>query len=154
MTTTAKTPSLTDNPLLQRTEAGLPRFDAIEAQHVEPAIHELLAQAKAALDTVVAPAFKADWTALAATLDVATERLGLAWGAVSHLKSVAETPELRAAYNAVLPAVTEFWTQLGANQDLYAKYKAINANELNTEQSQALRNTLRSFALGRRRPAR
>lgn len=147
-TNTATTSTLTNNPLLQRTADGLPLFDVIEAQHVEPAIIELLAQAKAALDTVVAPAFQPNWGALACTLDVATERLGLAWGAVSHLKSVAETPELRAAYNAVLPAVTEFWTQLGANEDLYAKYKAIDANDLNREQQQALRNTLRSFVLG------
>ena len=136
------------NPLLSLTSTGLPLFDSIQASHVQAAITQLLAQTKAALDVVTAPEFKPTWSALASTLDVQTERLAMAWGAVSHLKSVTETPELRAAYNAVLPAVTEFWTQLGANQDLYAKYKSLNAADLNAEQQQALRNTLRSFVMG------
>jgi oligopeptidase A len=138
----------TDNPLLHLNAQGLVQFDRIQAQHVQPGITELLAQAQAALDTVVAPSFKPSWQALAATLDVATERLGMAWGAVSHLKNVMETPELRAAYNTMLPAVTEFWTQLGANEHLYQQYKSLDASALNPEQQQALRNTLRSFALG------
>jgi oligopeptidase A len=53
-----------------------------------------------------------------------------AWGAVSHLNSVMPTrPELRAAYNAALPRVTEFWTRLGADERLYAKYKAIDPEQ-------------------------
>ena len=136
------------NPLLGVSPQGLPLFDQIQAVHVESAIAELLAQAQTALDTVTAPGFAPTWATLASTLDVATERLGMAWGAISHLKSVAETPELRVAYNAMLPVVTEFWTNLGANEDLYAKYKALDATRLNNEQQQALSNTLRSFVLG------
>ena len=67
----------------------------------------------------------ADYDALSAVLDVATERLGRAWGAVGHLNAVADTPELRAAYNANLPKITEFYTRLGADERLYAKYKAV-----------------------------
>jgi oligopeptidase A len=78
---------------------------------------------------------------------VATERLGRAWGTVSHLNSVADSPELRAAYNAALPRVTEFWTRLGADERLYAKYKAINAATLNPEQRQAHKNAIRNFVL-------
>lgn len=72
----------------------------------------LLAQANAALEAVTQADFPAQWSAIARELDVATEKLGVAWGAVSHLKSVADTPELRAAYNAALPQITEFWTWL------------------------------------------
>jgi oligopeptidase A len=61
---------------------------------------------------------------------------------------VADTPELRAAYNAALPKVTEFWTRLGADERLYAKYKAIDAGSLNAEQQQALKNAKRNFVLG------
>jgi oligopeptidase A len=61
---------------------------------------------------------------------------------------VADTPELRAAYNAALPRVTEFWTRLGSDERLYAKYKAIDAASLNTEQTQARKNALRGFVLG------
>ncbi|MEO7938958.1 MAG: M3 family metallopeptidase, partial [Burkholderiaceae bacterium] len=97
---------------------------------------------------VTAPDFPADWTAIAAQLDVATERLGSAWGAVSHLKSVADTPALRAAYNASLPQVTEFWTRVGSDERLYAKYKAIPVASLNAEQRQAHAHALRDFVLG------
>ena len=134
------------NPLLH--PSGLPLFDRIAPEHVAPAMDALLADAEKALEAVTAADFPADWKAIALTLDVATERLGLAWGAVSHLNSVADTPELRAAYNAALPRVTEFWTRLGSDERLYAKYKAIDAAQLNAEQKQARTNALRAFVLG------
>ena len=134
------------NPLL--TPTTLPLFDKILPEHVAPAVDTLLAQANSALETVTAPDFPAQWEAIAKVLDVATEKLGMAWGAVSHLNSVADTPELRAAYNAALPVVTEFWTRLGADERLYAKYKAIDVQTLNTEQRQAHKNALRNFVLG------
>ncbi len=135
-----------NNPLLDTT--GLPLFDRIAPEHVAPAMDVLLAQAEQALSTVTASDFPAQWSAIAASLDVATEKLGCAWGAVSHLNSVADTPELRAAYNAALPRVTEFWTRLGSDDKLYAKYKSIDAASLNPEQQQAHRNALRNFVLG------
>ncbi len=134
------------NPLLASHD--LPPFDQITPPDVGPAVDALLAQAEEALSEVTAPAFLADWDAIATRLDVATERLGRAWGAVSHLNSVADTPELRAAYNAALPKVTEFWTRLGADEQLYAKYKQIDPAVLNAEQRKALDNALRDFVLG------
>ena len=108
----------------------------------------LLAQAQAALDQVTTPDFPAQWKELARVLDVATERLGRAWGVISHLNAVADSPELRAAYNAVLPKVTEFWTRLGSDESLYAKYKAMNVAALNAEQQKAHQNAMRNFVLG------
>ncbi len=134
------------NPLLDFTD--LPLFDRIRAEHVAPAVDTLLAECEKALETVAAPAFPADWQALAATLDTATEKLGRAWGAVSHLNGVADTPELRAAYNEALPRVTEFWTRLGSDERLYAKYKGIDPTSLNPAQRQAHRNAIRNFVLG------
>jgi oligopeptidase A len=134
------------NPLLDFSD--LPRFDQIRPEHVAPAMDDLLASAESALATVTAPDFPANWTSIATVLDVATERLGRAWGAVAHLNSVADTPELRAAFNAVLPKVTEFWTRLGADERLFAKYKSIDPSQLNHEQRQAHRNALRNFVLG------
>jgi oligopeptidase A len=135
-----------NNPLLNT--SGLPMFDQIAPDHVAPAMDVLLAEADAALTRVTADDFPADWKAIAKVLDVATERLGRSWGAVSHLNSVADTPELRAAYNAALPRVTEFWTRLGSSEALYAKYKAIDKASLNAEQRQAHSNALRGFVLG------
>ena len=135
-----------NNPLLSFDD--LPQFDQIGPEHVAPAIEQLLTQANAQLESVTAPGFAPGWHAIAAVLDVATERLSRAWGAVSHLNSVADTPELRAAFNAALPKVTEFYTRLGADERLYAKYKAIAPESLNPEQRQAHKNALRNFVLG------
>ena len=134
------------NPLLDFTD--LPLFDQVRPEHVGPAIDQLLAESEAALTAAVAPDLPADWTTLSRTLDVATEKLGRAWGVVGHLNAVMDTPELRAAYNAALPKVTEFWTRLGSDERLYAKYKAIDAATLNAEQRQAQKNALRGFVLG------
>ncbi len=135
-----------NNPLLDFTD--LPQFAIITPAHVAPAVEVLLKEANAALEKVTAADFPADWKAMSAALDVPTEKLGRAWGAVSHLNSVADSPELRAAYNASLPVVTEFWTRLGSDERLYAKYKAMDVSRLNTEQAKAHSNAMRGFQLG------
>ncbi|NDD13698.1 MAG: oligopeptidase A, partial [Betaproteobacteria bacterium] len=137
---------LQSNPLLDFSD--LPLFDQIRPEHVQPAVDTLLDLANQALERVTQPSFAADWTSMSSELDVHTERLGRAWGAVSHLNSVADTPELRAAFNEALPKITEFWTRLGSEERLFAKYKALRTEALNPEQQQALRNALRSFVLG------
>jgi oligopeptidase A len=137
------------NPLLQFDT--LPDFGAIRPEHVSPAIDELLAQAEAALERAVSADVPAEYSAISAVLDVATERLGRAWGTVSHLNSVADTPELRAAFNANLPKVTAFHTKLGADERLYRKYKAVAADAtaatLTPARRKALSNALRDFVL-------
>ena len=137
------------NPLLNID--GLPAFDAIGPEHVAPAIDILLAQAGAALERAVGPEVAVDYDAMSAVLDVATERLGRAWGAVSHLNAVADTPALRAAYVDNLPKVTEFHTRLGADERLYAKTQAVaastSASALSPARRKALDNALRDFVL-------
>ena len=137
------------NPLLDTSD--LPRFAEIRPEHVTPAVDELLKAAYEALERAVGDEVPADYDALSAVLDVATERLGRAWGAVSHLNAVADTPELRAAYNENLPKVTEFYTRLGADERLYAKYKAIasgpGAAALRPARRRALANAIRDFVL-------
>lgn len=135
----------TSNPLLDF--SGTPHFDRIQPGHVSPAVDALLAEAQNSLKKVTDSDFPADWSAISGVLDVATEKLGRAWSAVSHLNGVADTPELRAAYNAALPTITEFYTRLGADEALYAKYKAIDVSTLNAEQLQAHKNAMRNFVL-------
>ena len=134
------------NPLLDFSD--LPLFDQIKPEHVGPAVEVLLADANAALQKVTAPGFVNVWNEISRHLDVSTERLGRSWGAVSHLKSVMDSPELRAAYNDKLPHITEFFTQLGADERLYSKYKSIDVATLNPEQKQAQKNSIRNFVLG------
>jgi oligopeptidase A len=138
-----------DNPLLA-TDA-LPRFDAIRPEHVTPAIDVLLGAANQALEAAVGDVTPPDYEALSKVLSVPLERLGVAWGSVGHLKSVMDTPELRAAFNENLPRITEFYTRLGADERLYAKYKAIAAGATATTLSPArkasLEHSLRDFVL-------
>ncbi len=134
------------NPLLDFSD--LPLFDRIQPAHVASAVDLLLADADQALETVTAPEFPADWLAISKVLDVSSERFGRSWGAVGHLNAVVDTPELRAAYNEAMPRVTAFWTRLGSDERLYAKYKAIDPSTLNPEQRQAHKNAVRNFVLG------
>ncbi|MBM3388579.1 MAG: M3 family metallopeptidase [Betaproteobacteria bacterium] len=143
------TDSSAKNPILGAPD--LPLFDQIAAHHVEPALDALLQQAQAALEAAVASSTPDTYDAVSAVLDVANERLGRAWGAVNHLNAVADTPELRTAYNACLPKVTEFHTRMGADERLFAKYKAIakapQAAQLNPARRTVLQHALRDFVL-------
>ena len=141
---------LPDNPLLDRSE--LPAFDRIRAEHVAPALDVLLGEADAALERAVGPEVPPDYQALSAVLDVAVERLNRAWGHVRHLQAVADNPALRAAQAEQQQRVVEFTTRLGADERLYAKYKAVAASpqaaQLNTARRKALDDALRDFRLG------
>jgi oligopeptidase A len=141
---------MTPNPLLQTSE--LPPFDAIRPEHVTPALDTLLAAADAALEQAVGPEVPADYEAMARVLDMAVERLNTAWGHVSFLQSVADTPELRAAHAQNMPRIVDFHTRLGADGRLFTKYKAIAASpaaqDLSLARRKALQDALRDFVLG------
>ncbi|MEW6688161.1 MAG: M3 family metallopeptidase [Pseudomonadota bacterium] len=136
-----------DNPLLDF--SGLPRFAAIRPEHVAPAIERLLAEARAARDrTNAAPP---TWEAFVAPLEDANERLARAWGQVAHLHAVLDSPPLREAYNAALPKVTQYWTELGQDTLRFEKYKALAASPEHARLSGARRklveDALRDFRL-------
>ena len=135
------------NPLLH--DEGLPRFDEIRPAHVAPAVDELLRLADAALELAVGEGTPIDYEAMSAVLDVATERLGRAWSAVSHLNAVADTPELRAAYAAQLPAITDFRTRLSSDERLFARYRALHgqSQDMPAARRQALAHAVRDFVL-------
>ena len=141
-------PAMT-NPLLDF--FGLPRFDAIRAEHVAPAIDELLSEAEAAVERAGAVA-PVTWDRFITPLEDATERLGRAWGQVTHLQSVMNTPELREAYNAALPRVTGFFSALAQDQALYAQYRALadapEFQDYDAARRKAVENALRDFRLG------
>ncbi len=139
--------ALPNNPLLDF--AGLPRYADIRHEHITPAVDLLLAEARAA----VARAEQAppDWEQFVAPLEDATERLGRAWGQVSHLHAVLDSAELRAAYNENLPKLTQFWTELGHNEALFAKYRALRESPafaaLTPARQRIVDNAVRDFRL-------
>jgi oligopeptidase A len=137
-----------NNPLLDF--SGLPRFADIRPQHVTPAIELLLSDARSTVGAAenAAPS----WEAFIAPLEDANERLGRAWGQVAHLHAVMDSPELREVYNANLPQVTKYWTELGHNLRLFEKYKALRDSaefaSLTQARKKIVENAIRDFRLG------
>jgi len=135
------------NPLLEQT--GLPAFSQIRPEHVEPAIDQLLAenrrQIAELLDTVQQPT----WQNLVEPIEEWEDRLSRVWSPVSHLNSVMNSDALRAAYNACLPKLSDYSTEMGHNARLFAAYKAVaeNAEGLDAGQRKVLDNALRDFHL-------
>ena len=138
------------NPLLDFSD--LPRFDAIRAEHVSPAIDALLNEARTVVKRLEKPMPQVTWDNFVQALEDASEKLGRAWGVVGHLNSVVNTPELRAAYNENQPKVTEFWTSLSQNLALFEKYRALKASPeytaLSSARKKIIENALRDFRLG------
>src|SRR4051794_31619033 len=98
------------NPLL-RMEFRVP-FDRIRAEHVEPAVKHLLAEARVRVDAIAAGQQPRTYENTLLGLDCSTEPLEYAMAIVKHLESVATYPELRAAYNAVQPEVSAFYSSI------------------------------------------
>src|SRR5688572_301822 len=142
-------PELTGlNPLLDF--SGLPQFERIKPEHVAPAIEQLLADGRAT--TAAALSAKPTWDDFVGPLEDANERIARAWGQVAHLHAVMDNPPLREAYNANLPKVTQYWTELGQNQALFEKYKALHESSefsaLSAARKKIIENALRDFRLG------
>ncbi len=137
------------NPLLDF--SGLPRFGELSPSHVSPAVDQLLSETRAIVAEVCEDGVPASWTKFIAPLEDSTERLARAWGQVEHLHAVLDSPELRAAYNENLPKVTQFWTELGQNQRLFDKYKALKVSAefpaLSPARRKLIDNALRDFRL-------
>ncbi|WP_434779225.1 M3 family metallopeptidase [Neisseria sp. Ec49-e6-T10] len=139
---------MTANALLNL--QNLPQFDQISADQIEPTITQLLTQAKNTLQTIKASTHPT-WLNTVEPLTDLTEQIGRVWGVIGHLHSVVNTPELRDAYNKMLPEVTQFFTELGQDLMLFDKFKQIKNSEefqnLTQEQKQKLKNDLRDFTL-------
>ncbi|MBC7802980.1 MAG: M3 family metallopeptidase, partial [Candidatus Parcubacteria bacterium] len=136
------------NPLLDF--SGLPRFAHIMPEHVTPAMDQLLVEARAAMRN--AEQAPATWDEFVRPLEDATERLSRSWGQVEHLHAVLDSPALREAYNASLPRITQFWTELGQNPQLFDKYRLLKNSPVFAAFPPARRklveNALRDFRLG------
>ncbi len=149
---TISTPShLLQNPLITFGR-GIPAYAEVKPEHIDSAISYLLKAAEAAVDKATDVNTPCTWDALAEPLEDATESLGRSWSVISHLNSVADTPELRAAYGEMLPQVTAFFSSLSQNLALYDKFKVIQSSsefsKLGMAQKKVIENALRDFRLG------
>jgi oligopeptidase A len=135
------------NPLLS--DQPLPAFGAIEAEHVEPAVRGLLDESRAAIAALL-DAGADGWDSLVVPIERMHHRLARAWSPVGHLNGVMNGEALRAAYNACLPLLTAYHTELGQNERLWAAYQRVadrSGASLAPEQRKVVENSLRDFRL-------
>ena len=141
---------MTANPLLDFT--GLPRFADIRAEHIAPAISELVAEARAAVNRVASDTSEATWASVVAPTEAAFDHLDRAWGVVRHLNAVVNSPAIRDAYNAALPLITEFYTDVAQDQRSFERFRALAKSEsfatLDEAQRTLVNHALRDFRLG------
>jgi oligopeptidase A len=102
------------------------QFEAVKAEQVEPSIHRLLEKLKQRIAALSDEAVPRTYRDIILALDTATEPLDFAMAVVRHLESVATTPELRAAYNAIQEPVSVFYTSIALNEKLWAAVKAVD----------------------------
>jgi oligopeptidase A len=141
--------SLAANPLLDF--SGLPRFGQIRPEHIGPAIDVLIADARATIERAAALIEPPAWDNFVQPLADTIDRLGRAWGQVAHLNAVVNTPELREAYTTNLPKLTSFYTDLGQDERLVRRYRALaeapSFASLDPTRQKLIANTLRDFHL-------
>ncbi|QYN43792.1 oligopeptidase A [Gilliamella sp. ESL0441] len=137
------------NPLL--IDAPLPLFSKIKPEHVLPAIQEALKNCRHTIETVLTKNSQYTWDNLIQPIDEMDEKFSRAWSPVSHLNSVKNSPELREAYEACLPLLSEYSTWVGQHKPLYQAYKQIKESEeytkLTKAQKKVIDNALRDFEL-------
>ena len=133
---------------------GFPRFSRIRPEDVLPAVRELIQENRDCIrDTLARGGEKGDLTyrELTGPIDRADDRLTRMWSAVSHLNSVMDTDELRAAHDSALPDLTDFSAFVGQHRGLYEAYRKImdspSFKELSRAERQDVENTMRSFRL-------
>jgi len=137
------------NPLLDMD--GLPPFSQIKPEHVEPALDALLAESRQAVEDLLAATTEYSWDNLVQPLEEMEERLGRVWSPVSHMNSVVNSDELREAYNACLPKLSDYGTEMGQHEGLYQAFKQIAGSAdyeaLDTAQKKIIDNAMRDFRL-------
>jgi oligopeptidase A len=138
------------NPLLAFPE--LPRLDTVRAEHVKPAIGLLIADARATIERVATDAAAPTWATLVEPLADALDRLDRAWSIVNYLNAVMSTPAMRDAYHDNLPDVTALFTDLGQDDRIFRRYKALRASAafaaLTPAEQRVVDNEIRDFRLG------
>jgi len=137
------------NPLLENTT--LPQFSKIKPAHIENAMDTLLAEAREIVNKQLQATNEYSWENLVEPIENIEDKLNKAWSPISHMNSVVNTDELRDVYNACLPKLSEYSTEMGQNKDLFNAYQYIaNSSEFNNldiAQQKIINNALRDFSL-------
>ena len=126
-------------------------FSQIKAEHIVPAIDRLLAEARSSVEQHLQATQHYTWENLIEPLENVEDKLNKAWSPVSHMNSVVNSDELRDAYNACLPKLSAYSTEMGQNEALFKAYRFIEGSDefasLDIAQQKIIRNALRDFKL-------
>ncbi len=136
------------NPLLDTTT--LPRFADIAPDHVVPALTQVIASHRRRLDDLLSNTPEPDFDSVVAPLEDMEHELARIWSPVTHLQSVLGSREWREAYNAALPILTEYGTELSQNQRLQKAYARVDDNlpaDADGARRSAVMHALRDFRL-------
>jgi oligopeptidase A len=141
------------NPLL--TFTGLPPFSKIKPEYVEPAIDELLSRNRKLIHDLLAQHQDPNgitWDNFVQPIEEADDHLNRVWSPISHMNSVVNSDALRDAYNACLPKLSDYATEMGQNEELFHAYNNLKNNKkefekLTTAQKKIIENALLDFKL-------
>ncbi len=139
-----------NNPLLVCIDDSVD-YAAIKPSHIKPAIEQLIAQSRAAIETVAAQTSGHSWQTVVTPIDDVTGPLWRAWSIIGHLNAVVNTPELRDAYNEMLAPVSEFSTWVGLNEGLFNCYQQLAQDptfaDWPADKQRIVKKTIQSFEL-------
>lgn len=127
----------------------LPVFSAIRTENIEPTLRALLTAHRERLAALLQPN-AASWNSLIVPLEEMQHELARTWSPINHMNGVVNNEALRAAYNACLPLLTAWQTDLAQNERLFQAYQEILAREaaqLTAGQRKLIENALRDFRL-------
>lgn len=135
------------NPLLS-TDFLIP-FNEIKAQDIESGIKEAITKAEETLATIASAQAPYSYDSTLGALEEMLEQVSRAVVTAYHMTSVATTPEIREAFNKVLPDYSSFFAKLPLNPGLWQVLKNFsdseNAKDLGPLQRRYLEKTLRDF---------
>ncbi len=138
-----------NNPLLHTD--GLPLFSSITPTQIEPAIDHMLKENRSKIQALLQSNEPVSWGNTLQPVEDLDDQLNRAWSPACHLHSVADNDELREAYNACLPKLSDYATEMGQNKDLYLAYKSVSESDefalLDDAQRKIIENALREFRL-------
>jgi oligopeptidase A len=138
-----------ESPLLNIKD--LPDYKQIKPEHIEPALDHLLKEGRALTKKLLAENTQYSWDNLIHPLEQLDNEMERMWSPISHMNGVMNTPELRDAYTACLPKLSEYSTEMGQNKELFAALQQIqdkqNALNLDSAQRKSLEDSLKGFRL-------
>ena len=126
------------------------RWSSLDPSHIQTDITQALKDADSAIERLCEQdRGKMNFDTVVLGLDEATRALNEAWGLVTHLDSLCNSPALREAHNAMLPQVSAFFAKIPLNDalwDLLETYsKTEEARALPPLKKRALDETMESF---------